>query len=196
MANVRKSKSETTKSRIIEAADALLHQYGYLGASMDAIAAQIGIRKASLYHHFPDGKDQIMLEIGERLIQYDRQGFQNALESGGTARERLEAMASFSLEDTRQTNRVLRDAMRFMPDEHQRHLGAQFFSAIFDPVQATLEAGIASGELRAHDTRFGAFSFLSLLSEMNDPPQRATWNDLPRQIVNLLIDGLKRHDSS
>jgi AcrR family transcriptional regulator len=191
MAKPRKNQSETTQSRIIEAADALLHQYGYMGTSMDAIAERIGIRKASLYHHFPDGKDQIMLEIGERLIEYDRHSFQNALETSGTVREKLEAMADFNFKDTRQTNRVLRDAMRFMPTEHQQRLSAQFFSAIFDPVHAVLNAGVASGELRSHDTRFSAFTFLSLLSEMNEPQQQTTWDDLPQKIVSLMIDGLK-----
>ena len=191
MAKAQKNQSETTQSRIIEAADALLHQYGYMGTSMDAIAERIGIRKASLYYHFPNGKDQIMLEIGERLIEHDRHGFQNALETSGTVREKLEAMAAFNFKDTRQTNRVLRDAMRFMPTAHQQRLGAEFYSAIFDPVHAVIKAAVASGELRSHDTRFSAFSFLSLLSEMNDPAQQAIWNDLPQQIVDLLLDGLK-----
>lgn len=191
MPRPQKHLSEHTKSRAIEAADALLHQHGYLGVSMDAIAEQIGIRKASLYHHFPEGKDQIMLSIGERLIEFDGQGFQNALETGSTVRKRLEAMATFIFNDGRQTDRVLRDAMRFMPLEHQQVLGAGFFGQIFAKVLEVFETGIKKGELRPHDTKFSAFSFLSLLSEMNNPNHQKTWSDLPARVTDILLGGLR-----
>jgi AcrR family transcriptional regulator len=180
----------STRSRVIEAADALLHQHGYMGVSMEAIAERIGIRKASLYHHFPDGKDQIVLEIGERLVQFDAAGFQTALETHSTVRERLKAMAAFIFKDTRQTNLVLRDAIRFMPAAHQQRLGDLFFIEMFSKVQSVFEAGVQSTELRPHDTRFAAFSFMSLLSEMNAPEHQATWPDLPARVTDLLLSGL------
>jgi AcrR family transcriptional regulator len=180
----------STRSRVIEAADALLHQHGYMGVSMEAIAERIGIRKASLYHHFPEGKDQIVLEIAERLIQFDAQGFEEALQNEQTAHARLEAMAHFIFKDTRQTNLVLRDSSRFMPEGHQHRIGQLFFSEMFPKVQSVFEAGINNAELRPHDTRFAAFSFLSLLSEMNAPEHQAAWPDLPAQITDLLLNGL------
>jgi AcrR family transcriptional regulator len=191
MPRPQKHLSENTRAHAIEAADALLHQHGYHGVSMDAIAQQIGIRKASLYHHFPQGKDQIMLEIGERLIEFDAHGFQNAFKTGDTVRERLEAMAAFIFKDRRQTNRILRDTMRFMPLEHQEVLGSGFFGQIFAKVHQVFEAGIASGELHPHDTRFSTFAFLSLLSEMNAPEHLTTWTDLPARVTDILLNGLQ-----
>jgi AcrR family transcriptional regulator len=191
MPRPQKHQSENTRARAIEAADALLHQHGYHGVSMDAIAKNIGIRKASLYHHFPEGKDQIMLEIAERLIEFDSLGFQNALETGNTVRQRLEAMAVFIFKDKRQTNRVLRETMRFMPLEHQHVLGSGFFGQIFAKAHQVFESGIANGELRSHDTRFSAFAFLSLLSEMNAPDHQKTWSDLPARISSILLSGLE-----
>jgi AcrR family transcriptional regulator len=192
MARPKKSNSDptNTRSRVIEAADALLHQHGYMGVSMDAIAERIGIRKASLYYHFPDGKDQIVLEIAERLIQFDAQGFEEAIQTEQTARARLEAMARFIFKDTRQTNLVLRDSSRFMPQEHQQKIAQLFFSQMFPKVQSVFETGIKNAELRPHDTRFATFSFLSLLSEMNAPEHQTAWNDLPTQITDLLLNGL------
>ena len=190
MPRPKKHQTEDTRARAIEAADALLHQHGYHGVSMDAIAEQVGIRKASLYHHFPDGKDQIMLSIGERLIKFDAQGFQNALETAKTVRERLEAMAAFIFRDKRQTNRILRDTLRFMPLEHQQILGSGFFGQIFAKAHEVFETGIATGELRPHDTRFSTFAFLSLLSEMNAADHQKTWSDLPARVTNVLLNGL------
>ncbi len=195
MARPRKEVSEHTRSRVLEAADALLHLHGYIGVSMDAIAAHISIRKASLYHHFPDGKDQIMLEIGERLVATYSTGFQNAIGTGRTTRERLEIMATFTFDDTNQSGKVLRDTMRFMLPQHRQRLEQLFFTQIFAKVHEVIETAMTNQELRVHDTRFSAFSFLSLLSEMNAPEHRTTWPDLPQRVTDLLLGGLLTENS-
>jgi AcrR family transcriptional regulator len=194
MARPRKTTTEDTRSRAIEAADALLHQHGYLGVSMEAIAEQVGVRKASLYHHFPAGKDQIMLEIGERLIEFNANGFQNALTSR-TVRERLEAMAAFIFQDTNRTNNTLIETMRFMPAEHQQRIGTLFYQQMFAKVHEVFETGSRNGELRPHDTRFSTFAFLSLLSEMNRTEHQMTWPDLPQRVTDMLLIGLNKTDS-
>jgi AcrR family transcriptional regulator len=196
MSRPPKQQSELTRARALEAADALLHEHGYLGVSMEAIAEQVGIRKASLYHHFPNGKDQIMLEIGEHLIGLNRDGFQNAFDAGNTVSTRLEAIAAFVFQDTRQTHRVLQDTMHFLPLEHQQTLGAGFYNHIFGKTQSVFETGITTGELRPHDTRFSTFAFLSLLSEMGAADHQTTWLDLPSRVVSILLNGLANLESS
>jgi AcrR family transcriptional regulator len=186
-----KHQTENTRARALDAADALLHEHGYLGASMDAIADQVGIRKASLYHHFPDGKDQIMLEIGEHWVDKFKNGFQNAFQAGSTVRERLEAIAAFVFQDTRQTNRVLQNTIPYLPAQHQQTLGTGFYLHIFGTTQNVFETGITTKELRPHDTRFSAFAFLSLLSEMGAPEHQKTWLDLPSRVTSILLDGLE-----
>lgn len=189
MSRPKKQDTDNTKARALEAADALLHQYGYLGVSMDAVAGAIGIRKASLYHHFPGGKDELMMTIAERLIEYDADGFQRSIESHQTARERLEAMADFIFSDRRQTDRVLRDALRFMPEAHQKSISEGFFRHLFSRVRATFEHGVTQGEFRAHDTELSAWAFLGLVSELNGESNAAR-PDLAARVVGMLVDGL------
>jgi AcrR family transcriptional regulator len=186
-----KHQTEHTRARALDAADGLLHEHGYLGVSMDSIADQIGIRKASLYHHFPDGKDQIMLEIAHKHIGLNKDGFQNAFDAGDTVRERLEAIATFVFQNTRQTHRVLQDTMHFLPLEHQETLGAGFYNHIFGKTHQVFEIGVTTGELRQHDTRFSTFAFLSLLSEMNVAQHQKTWLDLASRVTSVLLDGLE-----
>jgi AcrR family transcriptional regulator len=189
MARPKKQDTENTKARALDAADTLLHQYGYLGVSMDAVAAAIGIRKASLYHHFPGGKDELMLTIAERLIEFDATGFQRSIESHQSARDQLEAMATFIFSDRRQTDRVLRDAMRFMPEEHQKSISEGFFQHLFSKVHATFERGVNRGEFRPHDTELSTWAFLGLVSELNGERDAAR-PDLASRVVGMLIDGL------
>lgn len=63
--------TKVTRDDIIEAAIALFREHGYHGTSMRDIARAVGIKKASLYHHF-EGKQELLLTILdtglERLI--------------------------------------------------------------------------------------------------------------------------------
>ena len=58
--------AEGTKERILETALELFAQNGYLGTSMNDIAARLGITKAALYKHYA-GKQEILERIVESV---------------------------------------------------------------------------------------------------------------------------------
>lgn len=60
-------RSRDTVTRIVEAATAVLMEYGYDGASTNRIAAQAGISPGSLYQYYPN-KDAIVIEIVETYV--------------------------------------------------------------------------------------------------------------------------------
>jgi AcrR family transcriptional regulator len=59
----------------------VVYDYGYDGATLSVISEVTGLGKASLYHHFPGGKEQMAAEV---LAHSDRWGAQHigALLSG------------------------------------------------------------------------------------------------------------------
>jgi len=52
----------STAERIVEAATNQFFARGYHGASMKELAAEAGVRSATLYYHFPN-KEEILVEI-------------------------------------------------------------------------------------------------------------------------------------
>ncbi len=58
-----------TRDRLLEAAVALLRRSGLSGAGINEIVRQSGAPKGSVYHFFPDGKQQIAEEALERYAQ-------------------------------------------------------------------------------------------------------------------------------
>jgi AcrR family transcriptional regulator len=152
MARPKKATAQDTRTLAIDAADALLHQHGYLGVSMDAIAEAVGIRKASLYHHFPAGKDELILEIANRSTSEGTLCFTQALESNGGIRSQLTELARAIIGKRQQNYAVLRDAMRFMASEHQTHIYQEFYNGQFRNLHTALEQAVARGELQKHDT--------------------------------------------
>ncbi|ARV61822.1 TetR family transcriptional regulator [Nostocales cyanobacterium HT-58-2] len=70
----------------------VFRQYGYEGATLSRISQATGLGKASLYHHFPNGKQ----EMAEAVLEYVSQWFHAAilepLRHPGEPRKRIQAM--------------------------------------------------------------------------------------------------------
>ena len=61
------TKPSTTRDRIRSEAAALFREKGFNGTSMSELAAEVGITKSSLYHHYP-GKQALLSEIIELTV--------------------------------------------------------------------------------------------------------------------------------
>lgn len=53
---------QDTRRRMIDSAVALLRERSATGVTIDAVLARSGAPRGSVYHHFPGGRDQIVLE--------------------------------------------------------------------------------------------------------------------------------------
>lgn len=58
-----------TRERMIETTAALLHRRGFHGTSLNAILAESGSPRGSLYYHFPGGKEELVLAAMTREIE-------------------------------------------------------------------------------------------------------------------------------
>jgi len=76
----------------------LFRQYGYDGATLAKISEATGLGKASLYHHFPGGKDEMVTAVLDYLEQWADQYILKSLHIEGSTLERFERMCD-SLND-------------------------------------------------------------------------------------------------
>lgn len=70
----------------------LFRQYGYDGATLSKISEATGLGKASLYHHFPGGKDEMVEAVLDYLERWLEQNILQMLNSSGDALSRLQRM--------------------------------------------------------------------------------------------------------
>ncbi|WP_017300578.1 TetR/AcrR family transcriptional regulator [Nodosilinea nodulosa] len=70
----------------------LFRQYGYDGVSLSKISEATGLGKASLYHHFPGGKDDMVETVLAALDQWLQDTAVDALAVEGDALTRLGRM--------------------------------------------------------------------------------------------------------
>lgn len=52
-----------TKSLIIDIATTLFQQKGFIGVGINEILNACNLSRASFYHHFPKGKEEIVIKI-------------------------------------------------------------------------------------------------------------------------------------
>ncbi|ESA38937.1 transcriptional regulator [Leptolyngbya sp. Heron Island J] len=70
----------------------LFQQYGYDGATLTKISAATGLGKASLYHHFPGGKDEMVASVLSYSESWLQANVLQLLASKGSPQKRLQKM--------------------------------------------------------------------------------------------------------
>ena len=81
-------RGEETRRTILLAAQEVFAERGFAGARMDDVAERVGIRRASLVHHFPDKQALYVAALGE-MFDGLLEGYRDALAGPGPLSERL-----------------------------------------------------------------------------------------------------------
>jgi len=88
----RGDKGTKRRDSIVDEATRLFAERGYEGASMADLAERVGLRKASLFHHFPS-KEQLYAAVLERPVKDVRDAMESAAKSNESSFEqRLDAL--------------------------------------------------------------------------------------------------------
>jgi AcrR family transcriptional regulator len=81
-----------SKSDMLDRLMDLFRKKGFDGASVSDISESTGLGKSSLYHHFPDGKEEMALQVLARLEQELERTLFEPMRSNGTPKQKLERM--------------------------------------------------------------------------------------------------------
>jgi len=80
------AKTSVARQQLIEAAAKLFRRKGYAASGLNYIVEESHTPKGSLYHYFPDGKEQLALEVlayaGERALRTMRSLYDPGAEPG------------------------------------------------------------------------------------------------------------------
>ncbi|QCX27394.1 TetR/AcrR family transcriptional regulator [Nocardioides jishulii] len=129
---------------VVDAAGPVFSELGYHGASMEEVAAKVGITAAALYRHFPN-KYALFVECAnlmvDRLVSvidvFDEDAFLTDL---------LPALAQISVEH-RASGGTYRWEARFLEPEERRELRAKF-TVVVDATAEALEREFGGGRTR------------------------------------------------
>jgi TetR/AcrR family transcriptional regulator, biofilm operon repressor len=154
MSTQQKSKKELNKEKIQQAAFKCVARFGFEKTTMDDIAREVGLNKASLYYYYKN-KEEIFLEITTTATRAFLETLQaSTLALGGDVKAKVR---HFLFERALYYVRMVEQA--HISEETIRQVEHLFWEQIQDVeaqenqfLQEILEKAIAEGQLKAHNT--------------------------------------------
>jgi AcrR family transcriptional regulator len=138
------------RQNILDAAVDLFQERGYLGTTVDDIAARAGVTKRTVYHHM-GSKEHILSEIHSQFIDEGLSRWEAIAEAGGTATDVLQALIEAHVKIVAANGKAIavffEEAKHLNPDsraeiDRQRDR----YEAI---LRVTIARGVETGEFRS-----------------------------------------------
>lgn len=178
------------KPTLIRSLLSIFREYGYEGASLSKISERTGLGKASLYHHFPNGKQQMAQDVLSYLEQWREDHIFIHLQSNTSPIERLEAL-TYSLKQVYENGHVACIlAVLTLSEAHQTFLPQiqPVFTRLIESISVVLQdAGISEEQAfeRAQDTVIRIQGSLILSRALQSPkPFLQLMDKLPKQLLS------------
>jgi AcrR family transcriptional regulator len=142
------------RAEILGHATRLFAERGYGGASMGDLAERVGVRKASLFHHFAS-KEVLYTEVLELLVDSVGARIAQAASSEGSFVDRVDALSDAITtvlgEQPYAARIIIREAMDWGPA--MRDTLAARIAGVLEVAEAFLRAGADAGELARLDPK-------------------------------------------
>jgi AcrR family transcriptional regulator len=182
---------------ILTTAKHLFIKQGYHGLSMRQLAEAVGVSKAALYYHFRD-KEELLLAILDAYLDEMESSLAQVTQTHTDARGRVRRLVEMILSQPAEQRAIIR-----LSSQEMAHLSAparQTFDRAYHrkflhPIQAILEAGMETGELRHMDPSVATWALLGIMYPYFYP---AHSNELPApgdvagRLADIYLDGLGR----
>jgi len=163
--NKNVERGQATRAHLVDVATRLFAERGYDGTSIEAVLAEAGVSRGSLYHHFP-GKDALFWAVLEGVAARVGQQLADATRDAPdpVAALRAECLAWIRLADdqvVRQT--ALIDAPAVLGWERWRELDEQ---GSLRPIRAALQYAAEAGRIEPRHVDAFAHIVLATINEV------------------------------
>jgi AcrR family transcriptional regulator len=183
------------RERVLEAAERLFAERGYTAVTIKDIAQAAGIHHASLYHHAPQGKSQLFIEVTERTIQRHQRGIATAITNGKGLHDQLNQIATWMLsQPPMDMIRMVHSDVPALDAASGTHLLMYANTAILEPIASLLQTAHERGQIVHAD--FGnvagaIFSMIEGLYTLPDAYLHRSRLSLAQEMISLLLSGLQ-----
>lgn len=191
-----KAKGGDSREQLLQLAEALFSERGYTAVTLRDIAEAFEVRQAALYYHFPDGKEQLFVEVLRRSFLRHRQGLSHAIsQAEPNLSSQLTKMADWLLsQPPLDMTRLARSDLPALSQEYAQSLYELGNASLVEPIQLVLTQAYERGEIRLVDAKLMATVFLSLIDTVHDMHR---YKNIPKQVlaqdvIEILLDGMRR----
>lgn len=187
MATTRKGAEKV--ARIIEAASLLFARNGFRKTTLEEIAESAKMGKATLYHYFPSGKEQIFGAVLQQVVDAVFTGVVREMTGAGTVAERLSAYLRIRVRVYHEQIRMFAPSAEIMEElwplaeaELRRYLEREL-----ELLVVLIQSGVKAGEFRQVDSALVARVLQTSLKGLSsDAPFDTSPEDRQRETEEFL----------
>lgn len=178
-ARLRDGRTTDTRERVLRAAEQLYLAGGYEHINLHAIAQQVGVSKAALFHHFKSKQELFYAMLVAMLARYSALFAEARDVTGGDARARLRhIMWGLTQQEPFDMTRFVREEYGLLSPQQRVEIERAWKAGLFDSVHQILADGARAGDVRAPDLTLATYVFLHLCMLLprssNPAPQALT----------------------
>lgn len=183
----------------MQVAEKLFVERGYDAVTVKDIAKEVGIHHASLYHHIPNGKAALFIEVATRNMQRHHEGIQQAIADADTLREQLQGIASWLLSQppvdvVRFTNSDLPAIAKATDQQTADRIAVLMHESTLVPLRKVLEMAQDKGEIDHPHLGNMAGALFSAIEGLHSVPDQyliRSRQTMANQIVDVFVKGMQ-----
>jgi AcrR family transcriptional regulator len=184
-----------SRQRILDIAEAMYMQHGYHAVSLREIAQAVSLRQASLYYHFPEGKEQLFQAVAERAFLRHQAGIECAILAQGVdlRRQLLALIEWFDSQPEINLTAMVHTDMPALHPERMQALEQAAHRALFQPILTMFAQAIQRRDIRPVNPGMLAGMMLSIISGLRYGSRQIEATARPAMIeemVDVLLNGL------
>lgn len=154
-------RTNDTRQRILQEAKRLYLLGGYTHLSMDKIADILGLKRPTLYYHFPGGKEQLLVETINFVFNELNIAWSKAIAAGHDTRSKLRNILTTVVEHPMPENKIeILTELWQLGDEVKTAI-KQVYAQIYNLLSQVFEEGIKKGEIKLVEVELLIMSFMA-----------------------------------
>jgi TetR/AcrR family transcriptional regulator, cholesterol catabolism regulator len=191
-----RQETESPRGRVIRVAEELFSDRGYKAVTLRDIAEALGIRQASLYHHFPNGKEELFVEVTERAMKRHSEGLRKTISDAPEDVEcQLRSVARWMLSQPPvDMARMVRSDMEEIDEVHRHRLMQATLRSLILPIEGIFDRGMDRETLRdVGHNRLLAGWFLSMIEAVQVSVRFSSRSseEMADEMISVMMDGLR-----
>jgi AcrR family transcriptional regulator len=184
-----------SRERVLETAERLFSRRGYSSVTLRDIAEELDMNHASLYYHFPGGKESLFLEVTERGIMRHGAALEAAIEdSCCDIRTQLRSVAAWFLSrPPLDLIRMTESDMPVLKPEDAQRLMVLVHRQILFRLQEALRIADGEGQISCLDPGLVAGGLVGLIESIHSVPPfalRRSREDMAGDLIDIVLRGL------
>lgn len=186
--------------RLLETAERLFSERGYVAVTLRDIGTELGITHASLYYHVPGGKEELFIEVTQRALLRHRLGLEKAIsQASSVLQEQLRAAALWFLSQPPvDLSRMSRSDLPALDQAEAERLTKVAYESIILPIEQIFVAASAHEKYRLPSPILVAVSFIQIVGGIREAQRYTTTTTecMVDEMIDILLHGIESGSGS